>query len=186
VIYPPVHTERFLKIPRVSDDEGFLMWGRLIPYKRFDLAIEAAKRLGFRLNIVGNGPFREQLVAQAGGAPNIVFHGRLSDADLDSLMSRCRAVLFPCYEDFGIVPVEAMAAGLPVVAYGEGGAAESVTPECGVRMRELTVDELLRAIEDLTARSFDDKILRERAKQFDVEVFRTAYQAEVESALAKR
>lgn len=186
VIYPPVHTERFLKVPRVSDDEGFLMWGRLIPYKRFDLAIDAAKQLGFKLNIVGNGPSREELQQQAAGAKNIIFHGRLSDEELDKLMSRCRAALFPCYEDFGIVPVEAMAAGLPVIAYAQGGAGESVTSDYGVQMQELTVPELVRAVAELGTRKFDEKALREHAKEFDVEVFRTTYKAEVDAALAKR
>lgn len=185
VIYPPVHTSRFVAIPRVSDEEGYLMWGRLIPYKRFDLAIDAAKRLGFKLNIVGNGPSREELIQRAEGANNIVFHGRLSDGDLDALMSRSKAVLFPCYEDFGIVPVEAMAAGLPVVAYAQGGAGESVTPDTGVQMQELTVDELVRAIGDLEKRSFDENAIRQRAKQFDVEVFRETYRGEVEAALKK-
>jgi glycosyltransferase involved in cell wall biosynthesis len=183
VIYPPVHTDRFLRIPRSAAEEGYLMWGRLIPYKRFDLAIDAAKRLGFKLNIVGNGPSSEELKERASGACNVVFHGRLSDPDLDRLMSRCRAVLFPCYEDFGIVPVEAMAAGLPVVAYGEGGASESVTPDCGVLMRDLTVDELVRGIEDLERRQFEESVIRARAREFDVEVFRAAYREEVEKRL---
>ncbi len=186
VIYPPVHTERFLKVPRVSDDEGFLMWGRLIPYKRFDLAIDAAKDLGFKLNIVGNGPSRAEMEERAAGAKNIVFHGRLANEELDKLMSRCRAALFPCYEDFGIVPVEAMAAGLPVIAYAEGGAGESVTAEYGVQMRELTVSDLVRAVGELGSRRFEEKALREHAKEFDVEVFRATYRAEVEAKLAAR
>jgi glycosyltransferase involved in cell wall biosynthesis len=182
VIYPPVHTGRFARIPRLSDDEGYVMWGRLIPYKRFDLAIDAAKRLGFKLNIVGNGPLDEALRNRALGAPNIVFHGRLSDTDLDALIARCRGALFPCYEDFGIVPVEAMAAGLPVVAFQKGGASESVTPECGVLMPELTVDELARAIEQLEERKWDSTLLRARASEFDVDVFRRNYEAAVRKA----
>jgi glycosyltransferase involved in cell wall biosynthesis len=183
VVYPPVHTNRFMKVQRISDDEGYLMWGRLIAYKRFDLAIDAAKQLGFKLNIVGNGPLEDELSARAAGAANIVFHGRLSDEDLDGLMGRCRGVLFPCYEDFGIVPVEAMAAGLPVVAYREGGGSESVTGECGVLMPELTVDELVRAIGEMERRSWDPAILRARAAEFDVEVFRANYRGVVERAL---
>jgi glycosyltransferase involved in cell wall biosynthesis len=100
-------------------------------------------------------------------------------------MSRCRAVLFPCYEDFGIVPVEAMAAGLPVVAYREGGGSESVLPECGVLMRELTVDELVRAIQEMEGRHWDPTVLRTRAAEFDVEVFRANYRSAVEAALQR-
>ncbi len=184
VIYPPVHTGRFLKIPRRSDDEGFLMWGRHITYKRFDLAVGAAKKHGFKLNLVGSGPLTEKLKALAAGHPNIVFHGRLPDADLDDLISRSRAVLFPCYEDFGIVPVEAMAAGVPVIAYGEGGAGETVRGDFGVIMRELSVDELVRCVSELETRHFDPDQLRDHARTFDVEVFRKTYREEVERALA--
>lgn len=186
VIYPPVHTSRFLSIPRLGEEEGYLMWGRMIPYKRFDLAIDAAKQLGFRLNLVGGGPLRAEMEERAGGAKNIVFHGRLSDEDLASLMSRSKAVLFPCYEDFGIIPVEAMAAGLPVIAYGQGGASETVTTEYGVQMPELSVDALVRAVGEFESRSYDERALREHAKKFDVEVFRALYRAEVEAALALR
>lgn len=182
VVYPPVHTGRFVKIPRISDDEGYLMWGRLIPYKRFDLAIEAARRLGFKLNIVGKGPSLAELERQAQGVENIVFHGRLADEELDKLMARSKAVLFPCYEDFGIVPVEAMAAGLPVVAYEKGGASETVTAEFGVQMRELTVDDLVAAVRELEDRRFDPDALRTHAQSFDVEVFRAAYRSVVEEA----
>lgn len=184
VIYPPVHTDRFLQIPRRSDEEGYLMWGRHIPYKRFDLAIEAAKQLDVKLNIVGNGPLTDELKASAAGHANIVFHGRLEDEDLDQLASRSRGVLFPCYEDFGIVPVEAMAAGLPVIAYKEGGAGETVTPEFGVQMNELTVEELVRAIRESEARTYDETGLRQHARKFDVSVFRTTYREEVEKRLA--
>lgn len=183
VIYPPVHTARFLAIPRRGDGEGYLMWGRMIDYKRFDLAIEAARREGFRLNLVGAGPLRERLEQQAAGAPNIVFHGRLSDAALDDLMSHSRAVLFPCYEDFGIIPVEAMAAGLPVVAYGEGGAAETVTEGYGVQMARQTVDDLAAAIRAIEGQTFDPEALRRHAAGYDVEVFRRRYREAVESAL---
>jgi glycosyltransferase involved in cell wall biosynthesis len=186
VIYPPVNTDRFLKIERKSEEEGYLMWGRLVAYKRFDLAIDTAKELGFRLNIVGNGPLREELEKRASGAANIRFHGRLPDAALEELMSRSKAVLFPCYEDFGIVPVEAMAAGLPVVAYAQGGAAETVTSEFGVQMQHLTVTELARAIGDLERRDFAEAGLRQHSQDFDVEVFRSAYRAGVEEALSNR
>lgn len=185
VIYPPVHTGRFLSIPRRSEEEGYLMWGRFIAYKRFDLAIDAAKQAGFKLNIVGSGPLEDELRSRAAGATNISFLGRLADDELSDLISRSRAVLFPCYEDFGIIPVEAMAAGLPVIAYGKGGASETVTPEFGVQMGQLSVGDLVRAVGELEKRSFNEGALREHAKQFDVEVFRTTYKAEVDAAIER-
>ncbi len=185
VIYPPVSLEKFLRIERAGDDEGYLMWGRLIPYKRFDLAIEAAKALGFKLNVAGAGPHERRLKELAAGVRGVTFHGRLSDEDLASLMSRSRAVIFPCYEDFGIVPVEAMAAGLPVVALGAGGASEVVLPECGVLFREQTAEALCAAVQEFERRSFDVNTLRSNAARFDREVFRTEYRAGVEEAIER-
>lgn len=184
VIYPPVETAKWASVERVSDDEGLLIWGRLIPYKRVDLAIEAAKRTGMRLNVVGSGPLRAALEAQAAGSPHIVFHGRLPDEELKKLMGRCLATVFPPYEDFGIVPVESLAAGLPVVAFGQGGVTETVTSDGGVLVDEQTPEAFARGIEALRARSFDPVALREQARRFDAGVFRSRYAAQVEGAVA--
>jgi glycosyltransferase involved in cell wall biosynthesis len=186
VIYPPVKTSQFSGVPRLGDDEGYLMWGRLVEYKRADLAIEAARHLGFKLNVVGIGPQEAALKSLAAGLANVVFHGRLPDEQLRGLMSRSRAVLFPAYEDFGIVPVEAMAAGLPVIAYGEGGAGESVTDETGVLLREQSATALVEAIERLEKSEFDDSKLRQRAALFDEAVFRREYKAAVTAAIERR
>jgi glycosyltransferase involved in cell wall biosynthesis len=128
IIYPPVNTTRWNSVVHESDDEGWIFWGRIIEYKRVDIAIRAAKKAGWKLHIVGQGPFEGRLKEIAGGAPNIHFHGHLPLDDLRQLMSRCRGVVFPAYEDFGIVPVEALAAGLPVLAFKQGGASESLHP----------------------------------------------------------
>lgn len=180
VIYPPVKTAQWMDVQRESEDEGFLYWGRLIEYKKVDLLIDAVRQTGHRLNIVGSGPSDSALRAQAAGLPNVVFHGRLPDADLKRLMARSRAVLFAAYEDFGIVPVEAMAAGLPVVAFGQGGASESVLPEFGVQFGSQTVDALVEAIGRLEGRSFTPDALKAHAAKFDVEVFRREYRETVE------
>jgi glycosyltransferase involved in cell wall biosynthesis len=182
VIYPPVDTAKWSDVPRESEDEGFLVWGRLIPYKRLDLAILAARKLGVRLNIVGSGPYEGALKEMASGASNIQFHGRLSDDDLKALMARSRAVLFPGYEDFGIIPVEAMAAGLPVVAFGQGGASETVTEGFGVQFMEQSADSLADAMTRLQSLSFDPEHLRRHAQKFDKEVFKTRYSAAVDRA----
>ncbi len=183
VVYPPVHTEKWLDTPRESEDAGLLFWGRLVPYKRADLAIEAARRTGERLQIVGQGLSEAALKEQARGMANVTFHGRLPDEELKRLMTRCRALVFPGYEDFGIVPVEAMAAGLPVVAYGIGGASETVLPEYGVQFHEQTPEAFVDAIHASRKTTFDTERLRAHARTFDVARFRERYRAVVERAL---
>ena len=185
VIYPPVDTGKYGGVVRASDDLGYLIWGRLIPYKRVDLAIEAVKKTGHRLQVVGSGPLERQLKEQACGHRNIEFHGRLPDSELMSLMSRCRGVLFPGYEDFGIVPVEAMSAGLPVIAYGAGGAGETVTHGCGELFERQTVESLSQAIIQSEARTYDPQVLRTRALEFDRLRFRREYATLVEQAIER-
>jgi glycosyltransferase involved in cell wall biosynthesis len=180
VIPPPVHTTKWNRVERVSEEAGFLYWGRLIEYKKVDLLIEAVRKTGHKLQIVGSGPMEAQLRAQAADLPHVTFHGRLSDEDLIALMGRCRAVLFAAYEDFGIVPVEAMAAGLPVVALGIGGASETVLPEYGVQFDAQTPEALASAIGRLEGRSFDTAVLRAHAATFDVSEFRRKYRETVE------
>jgi len=124
VIYPPVETARF-HIANRSDDY-FLVAGAFAPYKRIDLAIEACNRLGRRLVIVGEGQEGRRLRRMAG--PTIEFLGWRPDDEFAGLLGRCRALIFPGEEDFGILPVEAMACGRPVIAYGKGGVTETVVP----------------------------------------------------------
>ena len=184
VVYPPVDTQKWSGVERKSDEEGMLMWGRLIPYKRVDLGIEAARATGIKLNIVGNGPMRAALEQQAQGLKHVVFHGRLDDPDLMALMERSLCTLFPAYEDFGIVPVESLAAGLPVVALGAGGSSETVTPECGVQIHEQTGEALAAGVLALQGRTFDAAVLKAQAARFDAEVFRSRYQAAVAEMLS--
>jgi glycosyltransferase involved in cell wall biosynthesis len=183
VIYPPVDTGKWLSA-RGGGGTGLLMWGRLIPYKRVDLAIEAVRITGDQLHVVGGGPIRERLEAQAAGMANVRFHGRLSDDALRALIGECRALLFPGYEDFGIVPVEAMAAGLPVVAFGKGGASETVLPEFGALFHQQTPQALAEGIRSLGGRTFDVDAMKDHASKFDVLVFRERYRAAVERAIA--
>jgi glycosyltransferase involved in cell wall biosynthesis len=184
VIYPPVDTLRWADVHRSSCEEGLIYWGRLVSYKRIDIAIEAARQTGERLNIVGAGPMEPALKQLARGLPNVRIHGRLSDDELKRLMSHCWGAVFPCYEDFGLVPVEAMASGLPVVAFGKGGATETVGQLGGVLFDEQTPSSMAAAISRLKRLEFDETELRKRASEFDVAIFRTKFSEAVELAIA--
>jgi glycosyltransferase involved in cell wall biosynthesis len=121
VVHPPVETGRFTAKPR---GERLLVVSRLLPYKRIDVIVDTATRAGIGLDVVGEGPSLENLRARAGST--VVFHGRLPDTEIVSLMEGCRALCLPGKEDFGITPVEANAAGKPVVAFAAGGALETL------------------------------------------------------------
>lgn len=170
VIYPPVDVHRFT--PSGADpDDFYLVVSRLVPYKRVDLAVHAANRLNRRLLVVGEGTERRRLEALAG--PTVAFLGRRDDAEIADLYARCRALLFPGYEDFGITPVEAQAAGRPVVAFGEGGARETVRDGVtGVLFAEQTVDSLVSALRRLDVLSPDPTACRRNAEQFATPRFR--------------
>lgn len=147
IVHPPVAVEAFSPVP-LSEREDFYLWaGELAGYKRPDIAIEAFTRLGKRLVVIG-GPdkARRALAAKAGDTIN--FLGRVPFATLKSHMARCTALIFPGEEDFGMVPVEAMASGRPVIAYGRGGATETVRPgETGLLFDDQSVQGLIGAIE---------------------------------------
>ncbi|MEH6676982.1 glycosyltransferase, partial [Phenylobacterium sp.] len=124
VIPPPVDVENFTSSPSTGD---YYLWvGEITQYKRPDIAVEAFRKLGRRLVIIGDGEERKKL--EAGAPANIEFRGRTSTEELRQTLQECRALIFPGEEDFGIVPVEAMAAGRPVIAFGSGGALDSVEP----------------------------------------------------------
>ncbi|MEX2583386.1 MAG: glycosyltransferase [Gemmatimonadota bacterium] len=170
VIYPPVDVDRIVPNRRAPED-FYLVVSRLVGYKRVDLAIEAANRLKRRLVIVGDGADRRRLQSLAG--PTVEFRGRLADEEVADLYARCRAFLFPGFEDFGIAPVEAQAAGRPVVAYGRGGAAETVIDGAtGVLFMEQSADSLVDAILQFEKLTFDPTICRRNAERFDRAEFR--------------
>jgi glycosyltransferase involved in cell wall biosynthesis len=169
VIHPPVDLHRYQPAP--SHDDFYLIVSRLIPYKRIDLAIEAFNRLGRPLWIVGDGRDAERLQSLA--EPTIKFLGRVPDSDLPDLVARCAAFVFPGHEDFGIAPVEAQAAGRPVIAFGAGGALDTVIDgQTGVLFAAQTVDALIDAVRRLDALDFDPIALRANAARFDKEVFK--------------
>lgn len=179
VIHPPVNTARFQLSSTV--DDYFLLVGRLIPYKRADIAIEAFSRLGLPLKVAGTGSQLEPLRAMAG--PNVEFLGRVSDAELGELYSRCLALVFPPEEDFGIVPLEAMAAGRPVIAYRGGGAVETVVDGVtGAFFDRQDVPSLMEAVRGFDPGRFSPRQAREQAERFDVSVFKTRMSSLVNDA----
>ncbi len=169
VIHPPVDTS-MLEVADSTDDY-FLMLGRFLPYKRFDIVIEAFNKLGWPLKIIGDGPERRKLLRMAG--PNVEFLGGLSDWELNRYYSRCKAFLFPQEEDFGIVAVEAMAAGRPVVAYRGGGALEMIKEGVtGMFFDEQTADSLIGCLNNFKKYNFNSYAIRRHALQFDKEIFK--------------
>lgn len=186
VVHPPVDVERFR--PGVQREDFYLVVSALVPYKRVDLAVDACRALGRRLVVVGSGPEAERLRVRAGPATR--FTGWAPDAEVRDLLGRCRALILPGVEDFGMAPVEAQAAGAPVVALGEGGALETVHPEggngrpaTGVLFRRPTADDLAEALLALEARSFDPAALRRNAARFGPTRFLAEMSAQVELLL---
>jgi glycosyltransferase involved in cell wall biosynthesis len=170
VIHPPVEVERHLHRPRREDDY-YLVLGRVVPYKKVDLAVGACATLGRRVKVVGEGRGLEAARAKAG--PGAEFLGYLPDHEVDQLLSGARALLFPGEEDFGIVPVEAQAAGVPVIAYGAGGVQDTVVEgETGVFHAEQTVTSVASAILQFESMQFDEYRVRANARRFGPARFR--------------
>ncbi len=170
VIYPPVKTKFFYAVKKPAD--YFLMVGRFLPYKHFSLAIKVFNELGWPLKIIGDGPEAEKLKKQA--RSNIEFVGLVSESQLRNYYAYCQALIFPQEEDFGIVAVEAMASGRPVIAYGAGGALEIIEPGItGLFFREQTPASLKKTLLSFEPSRFDSFLIKEKAARFDEENFRS-------------
>jgi glycosyltransferase involved in cell wall biosynthesis len=169
VIHPPVDIDRFTPPPK-TQRQGYVLWGRHVPYKRFDLAIEACNELGVPLTVIGSGPDTERLKSLAG--PTITFAGRVSDKKLVDIAQHSRGFLFPNEEDFGISAVEALAAGTPVIGYAKGGVLDIVQDgETGVLFTEQTVESLVDAIRRFENTSFLPATLHRKSKRFTSSLF---------------
>jgi glycosyltransferase involved in cell wall biosynthesis len=169
VIFPYVDCDRF----KINNDEKkyFLVACRLEPYKKTDLAILAANKLKINLVVSGGGTKIEKLTKIAG--PTVKFTGRLDDVELAKLYENCSAFIFPQEEDAGIMPLEAMAAGRPVIAYGKGGSLESVVPGVtGEFFKEQTVESLSNTIKNFDPNKYDSKVIRNHALKFDKKIFK--------------
>lgn len=168
IIFPPVDTNRFQPAP--SHDDYYLVLSRLVPYKRIDLAVRACTELSLPLKVAGTGRDLEMLREMAG--PTVEFLGYVPDEDVPGLMARCKAFVFPGFEDFGITPVQAQAAGRPVIAYRGGGALDTVIDgSTGVFFDEQTVSSLSAALRLAEVTSFDVAACRANAERFDTAVF---------------
>jgi glycosyltransferase involved in cell wall biosynthesis len=170
IVHPPVDVSRYR--PAGEHDAYYLIVSRLIPYKRIDLAVRAFTKLGLPLVIAGDGRDRAALEAMAG--PNVRFLGYVPDESLPDLFARCKAFVFPGWEDFGLTPVEAQAAGRPVIAFGAGGALDTVIEgETGTFFRTATPEALAAAVLRFDADKVDPRACRRNAERFDVPRFRS-------------
>lgn len=186
VIPPPVDERFFVDTRHKTQDTSpsyFLALGRLVPYKRFDLLIELANELQLPLKIAGRGQDEERLKAMAG--PTVEFLGFVPDAELPSLYANADALLFPQYEDAGIVLLEAQACGTPVIAYEAGGATDAVkNGTTGVFFAEQTTQSLRDALDRFRSISFDREVIRAHALMFAQSAFRERFTAAVGDALS--
>jgi glycosyltransferase involved in cell wall biosynthesis len=179
IIYPPVDTAQFP--PTCPTGDYYMTVGRLTPYQRKDLIVDAFRDLGKPVKIVGDGRDRARLQARA--TPNIEFPGYVDDRTLRDLYANCRGYLFPGEEDFGIAPVEAQAAGKPVIAYAAGGALDTVIDgETGVHFARQTPADLAEAVRRFETLTFDPDRIRQNAQRFSAQVFRERFSAFVAKA----
>jgi glycosyltransferase involved in cell wall biosynthesis len=193
VIHPPVETSR-AKVRNVPGGDYYLAVGRLVDYKRFDLAVAACTKLGRKLRIIGAGPREKSLRRMAG--PTVQFLGQASDEEMDENLAGCRALLFPGEEDFGMVPVEAQSFGKPVIAYGSGGALETVRGICagddasesptGLFFSEQSCGGLEKALLEFESleHKFNPAAIHEHSLRFDRAVFKQRFSDFVVWALA--
>lgn len=182
-MYPPVDTAFYRPDPARRPEPGFLVVSALVPYKRLDVAIQASAQVGAGLTIVGRGPELARLrrLADTAGA-QVEFAGWLEDDRIRDLYQRCRAVLMPGVEDFGMVPVEAQACGRPVVALAEGGALDSVVDGVtGVLVQDPSVDAFAAALIEVSSRDFDSVAIRRHAESFGTQRFQDQFRDLVEA-----
>jgi len=178
VIYPPVNSSKFQPVESPTEDY-YLAVGRLIPYKKFDLIVETFNKLKKPLKVVGIGPDLKKLNKLANN--NVEILGKVDENSLQDLYANCKAFIFPQIEDAGIVPLEAMSAGRPVIALNRGGSLDSMIDEVtGVFFKEQTIKSLSEAIEKFEKMTFDAKKIRKHAEQFDVNRFKEKIKNHIE------
>ena len=199
LVFPPVDIDSLrleADAERTEQEDFYLLVGGFVPYKFESIAIEAFRRIDRKLVIAGDGPMRRELERNA--PDNVQFVGRVSDAKLHTLYAKCQALLYPQEEDFGIVAVEAQAAGRPVIAFGRGGSLDTVRPisapesadepnpfASGIFFQQQSPDAMVAAIQEfeVQAEKFDPKRIREWSQRFGIDRFHAEFQREVDKVL---
>ncbi len=182
VVHPPVETERFKVTGKPPLRHGFVAAGRQTPYKRIDLAVEACNKLGMPLVVIGNGPDHRRLERLANR--NVTFLSNVNDHDIAEHFQSALGFIMPNMDDFGIVAVEAMAAGTPVIAYKAGGALDYVVPgKTGLFFKEQTTEALVKSLSAIQTKSFDYAAIARHAEQFSVANFRKNLQTTIDKYL---
>jgi len=185
VIHPPVDTEAFSITPPSELDDYYLMAGELVSYKRPDLAVRAFNEMGLKLVVIGSGEMLDEIRRIAG--PTVTVIGSQPFDVLKKHYSRCQALIFPGEEDFGMVPVEAMASGRPVVAFARGGATETVLQGVsGVFFGEQTVEAICKSVRSLADMECDPSRIAAHAQQFGRDQFFNKMRAHIDGLMAKR
>jgi glycosyltransferase involved in cell wall biosynthesis len=184
VIHPPVDVKNFSIMKDIESQKYFLMVGRLIAYKRHDIAIEAFNKLGLKLKIIGRGPELGRLQKIAG--PKVDFLGRVDDEELKKYYVGCQAVIFPQEEDFGIVAIEALASGKPLIAYRGGDIPEHMEEEkMGVFFDQQSSDDIIEAVKKFEKMEFDPEYIRSKVLKFDREIFKAKIKELIEREIEK-
>lgn len=182
VLHPPIDARWLQLQPSAQERHGMLIVSTLAAYKRIELAILACESLGVPLTIVGEGPHRSALERIAG--PHTTFVGYMDSSGLAELYSRAAATIFPGHEDFGLVPLESLACGTPVIAFGQGGALESLTTDTAVFFHDATPDALALAIRSMLAAPKNSTACVARARQFDPGTFDARVRQMVDEEMA--
>jgi glycosyltransferase involved in cell wall biosynthesis len=180
VIFPPVDVARF-EVAEPKTRQGFVIAGRQVPQKRIELAVEACNELQLPLTVIGKGPEHKKLAALAG--PTVTIAEHVSDKEMPKYFAKAQAFVFTSLDDFGIVPIEAMAAGTPVIAFKAGGALDYVVEgKTGLFFDKQEVASLKKALSRFEAKKFDAKIIRKHAEDFSPAHFRQAMQTVIDKA----
>ena len=173
VIHPPVDIERFRSLASNNNRQGFVTVGRQTPYKHTDIIIKACTKLKVPLTVIGNGPEHKKLQKMAGR--NITLIRQASDHDIELALTAAKAFIFAANEDFGITPVEAMAAGTPVIAYEAGGALDYINPKTGIFFEQQTTNSVIKSLQAFNSKQFDRKDLINQANEFSKDKFKTKF-----------
>lgn len=185
VIHPPVNTKVFKPKNFDTERHGFIVAGRLTPYKRIDLAVAACTKAGLPLTVVGDGPDFKRLKKMAG--PTVNFTGYLSDKELAEKLQSAEAFIMANEDDFGIAPIDAMSAGTPVIAYKAGGALDYLEPgKNGEFFTEQTPEALAKILENFKSEKYDNKKVAESAERFSIEVFHKKMNDFIKHATARQ